>query len=308
MNFTVTILGCGSALPTKRHCMSSQVISLRDKLYMVDCGEGTQLQFRAMKLNFRRLGHIFISHLHGDHCFGLPGLISTLGMLGRTSDLHIYAHPDAIALFKPVLDYFCRELPYKVFFHSFNPSLSELIFEDKGLKVISIPLKHRVPTAGFLFEEKQSDKHINREMTDFYKVPIAKMKELKEGADFVTEDEMVIPNCRLTYPADPARRYAYCSDTAYYEKIIPIIEGADVLYHEATFAEADLKRANETFHSSAAQAAEIARKAGVKQLIIGHFSARYTDEDLLLSEAGKIFPNTVLADEKKVFDIGRPRI
>jgi ribonuclease Z len=308
MSFKVNILGCGSALPTTKHYLSSQVVSLQNKLYMVDCGEGTQLRFRVMKLNFKRLGHIFISHLHGDHCFGLPGLISTLGLLGRTSDLHIYAHADAVMLFRPILDYSCRELPYKVFFHSFDPSCSELLFEDKGLKVTSIPLKHRVPTAGFLFEKKQGCRHINREMAEFYKVPVSKMKELKEGADFVTGDGKVIPNVRLTLPSDPACRYAYCSDTAFYEKIIPIIEGSDVLYHEATFAEADLKRAKETFHSSAAQAAEIALRAGVKQLIIGHFSARYTDEDMLLCEARKIFPNTVLAVERKEFSIENPAV
>jgi ribonuclease Z len=275
---------------------------------MIDCGEGTQMQFRAMKLNFQRLGHIFISHLHGDHCFGLPGLISTLGMLGRTSDLHIYAHADAVQLFKPILDYSCRAIGYSVFFHDFNPSQSELLFENKGLKVTSIPLKHRVPTAGFLFEEKEGNRHIIRAMTDFYKIPVSKMNAIKAGEDFVTPDGVIVPNVRLTLPADPAMKYAYCSDTAYYRKIIPIIESVDVLYHEATFANVDLKRAKETFHSSAAHAAEIAKEARVKQLILGHFSARYTDETILLREAQEIFPNTVLANEKMIFDIDAKKI
>jgi ribonuclease Z len=301
--FKMTVLGCGSALPTTKHFLSSQVICLREKLYMIDCGEGTQLQFRALKFNFQKLGHIFISHLHGDHCFGLPGLISTLGMLGRKSDLHIYAHPDAIALFKPVLDYSCRELTYKVIFHTFSPTQSEIIFEDKALTVKTIPLKHRVPTAGFLFEEKQRQRHIIREMIDFYDVPVAMIKHIKAGADFVTPDGKTIPNAQLTTPPDPASRYAYCSDTAFSEKIIPIIHGVDTLYHEATFSNADLARAKETFHSSAGQAAEIAKRAEVNRLIIGHFSARYTDEQVLLNEARTVFQNTVLAEERKTYDL-----
>jgi ribonuclease Z len=305
--FDLNILGCGSALPTTKHCLSAQVVNLRDKLYMIDCGEGTQLQFRAMKLNFQRLNHIFISHLHGDHCFGLPGLISTLGLLGRTSDLHIYAHSDAEKVFKPQLAYFCKGLAYNVFFHSFNPAKSELIFEDRSLKVISIPLKHRVPSAGFLFEEKPKSPHIIREMTDFYQVPVSQMKAIKEGSDFVMPDGKIIPNNRLTRPAEPPRKYAYCSDTAYYERIIPIIEGVDVLYHEATFSNDDLARAKETFHSSATQAATIAKKAGVGQLIIGHFSARYPDENVLLKEAMEIFPATMLAEERKIIGLNKKK-
>ena len=297
--FDVNILGCGSALPTTRHFLSSQVINLREKLYMIDCGEGTQLQFRAMKLNFNRLNHIFLSHLHGDHCFGLPGLISTLGLLGRTADLHIYAQPDAEKVFQPMLDYFCAQLPYKIFFHLFNPSKHELIFEDRTLNVYSIPLKHRVPSAGFLFEEKPKNSHIIREMTDFYQIPVSQMNTIKNGADFVTPEGETIPNNCLTRPAEPPKKYAYCSDTAYSEKIIPIIEGVDLLYHEATFSEEDLARAKETYHSSAKQAAMIAKAANVKKLMLGHFSARYPNENVLLQEARTIFPNTILADEKK---------
>ena len=295
--FEVNILGCGSALPTTRHFLSSQVIDLRDKLFMIDCGEGTQLQFRAMKLKFQRLNHIFISHLHGDHCFGLPGLISTLGMLGRTADLHIYAQPDVGKVFQPVLDYFCKDLSYKVFFHAFNPKKNELIFEDRTLKVSTIPLKHRVPCAGFLFEEKPKSPHIIREMIDFYQVPVSRIAAIKDGDDFVTREGEIIANRFFTRPAEPPRRYAYCLDTAYYEKIIPIIEGVDTLYHEATFSHKDIVRAKETYHSSAQQAAMIAKSAQVKKLVIAHFSARIMDETILLDEAKEIFPNTVLANE-----------
>jgi ribonuclease Z len=270
---------------------------------MIDCGEGTQLQFRTMKLNFNRLNHIFISHLHGDHCFGLPGLISTLGLLGRTSDLHLYAQPDAGKIFEPMIHFFCKELPYKVFFHSFQPHKNELIFEDRTLNVYTIPLKHRVPTAGFLLEEKPKSAHIIREMTDFYRVPVSQMNAIKNGADFISPEGEVIPNSRLTRPAEPPKRYAYCSDTAYYEKIIPVIEGVDLLYHEATFSEEDLARAKETGHSSAGQAALIAQAAQVKQLILGHFSARNPDENVLLKEAQEIFPNTILANERKVVNV-----
>jgi ribonuclease Z len=302
--FELNILGCGSALPTTKHFLSSQVINLRDKLFMIDCGEGTQLQFRALKLKFQRLNHIFISHLHGDHCFGLPGLISTLGMLGRTADLHIYAHADAVKIFRPILDYFCKELPYQVLFHHFNPSANELIFEDRTVKVFSIPLKHRVPTAGFLFEEKPKAPHIIREMIDFYRVPLCRIGAIKAGENFITADGEQISNSVFTRPADLPQRYAYCSDTAYYEKIIPIIKEVDTLYHEATFCNEDLARAKETFHSSARQAALIAKASGAKKLIIGHFSARYLNEDILLNEAREIFSNTILAKEGMTVEIG----
>jgi ribonuclease Z len=301
--FDLNILGCGSALPTTKHHLSSQVVNLRDKLYMIDCGEGTQLQFRAMKLNFNRLNHIFISHLHGDHCFGLPGLISTMGLLGRSADLHIYALPDAEKVFSPMLGYFCKELPYPVFFHSFNPFRSELIFEDRTLKVSTIPLKHRVPTAGFLLEEKPKSAHIIREMTDFYQVPVYQMNAIKNGADFITPAGETIPNSRLTRPAEPPHRYAYCSDTAYNEKIIPLIEGVDLLYHEATFMEEDSGKAKETLHTTARQAALIARTAKVKRLALGHFSARYPDESILLREAQEIFQETILAEERLTLKI-----
>ncbi|MDR0798171.1 MAG: ribonuclease Z [Dysgonamonadaceae bacterium] len=293
----INILGCGSATPTTKHFLSSQVVNLCEKLYMIDCGEGTQLRFRAQKLSFSRLNHIFLSHLHGDHCLGLPGLISTLGLLGRTTDLHIYAQSEAEAVFRPLLDYFCRENSYQVIFHAFDPVKHALIFEDHSLKVSTIPLKHGVPSAGFLFEEQPKSAHILREMIDFYQIPLSQINAIKNGADFITLEGKTIQNKLLTRPADPPKKYAYCSDTAYSEKIIPWIEGIDVLYHEATFSDRDIARAKETNHSSARQAALIAKAAQVKKLVIGHFSARYPDESILLQEAQAIFPATVLAAE-----------
>ena len=276
--FNINILGCGSALPTTRHLATSQIVDLRDKLYMIDCGEGTQVQMRRMRVRFGRLAHIFISHLHGDHCFGLPGLISTLGMLGRTGELVVHGPKEVETYLRPVM-------------------------EDRSLSVYSIPLKHRIPTCGYLFAEKPKEAHIIREMTDFYQVPVRCMKDIKQGQDYVTPEGEVVPNSRLTRPAAPPKRYAFCSDTAYNRSIIPIIEGADLLYHEATFAECDLARAKETFHSTARQAAEIARDAHVKRLVIGHYSARYEDLSELHREAEAVFPGTILGNEGTVIPV-----
>lgn len=302
-DFKVNILGCGSALPTTRHLATSQVVDLRDKLYMIDCGEGTQVQMRNMRIRFNRLGHIFISHLHGDHCFGLPGLISTLGMLGRTGDLVIHGPKEVETFLRPVMDQFCRGLDFEVRFNPVDTYKHALVMEDRSLSVYSIPLKHRIPTCGYLFVEKQKEAHIIREMTDFYQVPVRCMKELKQGLDFVTPEGEVIPNSRLTRPSEPPKRYAFCSDTAYSPSIIPIIEGVDLLYHEATFAECDLARARETFHSTARQAAEIARKANVGRLVIGHYSARYDDLSTLRQEAEAVFPRTILGNEGMVLPL-----
>lgn len=295
--FDIHILGCGSATPTTRHNPSSQIVSLREKLFMIDCGEGTQLQLRYHKLTFSRLSHIFISHLHGDHCFGLIGLISTLALLGRTGDITIHAHQDMEKILRPQLDYFCRDIPFNVNIKAFNPSVSEIIYEDKSLTVETIPLLHRIPCAGFLFKEKPRDAHLRPDMIEFHNVPIKERRKIKQGADFVTEEGNIIPNHLLTKPAVPPRSYAYCSDTAYDERIIPHITGVDLLYHEATFTQADAARATKTGHSTALQAATIASKANAKKLILGHFSARYRNNKELLDEAKQIFGNTILANE-----------
>lgn len=302
-DFSLNILGCGSALPTTRHLATSQIVDLRDKLYMIDCGEGTQVQMRNMRIKFSRLNHIFISHLHGDHCFGLPGLISTLGMLGRTGELVIHAPKEIENYMRPVLDTFCKGMPYDVRFNHVDTRSHSLIMEDRSVAVYSIPLKHRIPTCGFLFAEKPKEAHIIREMTDFYQVPVRWMKDIKQGKDYITPEGEVIPNARLTRPAATPKRYAYCSDTAFSPSIIPLIEGVDLLYHEATFMETDLARAKETFHSTASQAAKIALEAHVKRLVIGHYSARYEDLAELHDEARKVFPGTILGNEGMVLPI-----
>lgn len=295
--FELHILGCGSALPTTRHFPTSQIVNVRDKLFMIDCGEGAQLQFRKSRLKFSRLNRIFISHLHGDHCFGLLGLVSTLNLLGRTAELHIHSPQGLEALMTPMLDFFNRQMTYKVLFHEFDTKEQAVIYEDRSLTVTTIPLRHRMPCCGFLFAEKQRPNHILRDMIDFYQVPVYELNRIKNGADYVTPEGEVIANARLTRPSAPPRRYAYCSDTIFLPSIVEQIKGVDLLFHEATFADEDAPRAKETYHTTAAQAAEIARAAGVKNLLIGHFSARYEDESVLLKEASAVFPNTRLAKE-----------
>lgn len=295
--FELHILGCGSALPTTRHFPTSQIVNLRDKLYMIDCGEGAQLQFRKSRLKFSRLNHIFISHLHGDHCFGLMGLISTLNLLGRTAELHIHSPKGLEELLAPMLAYFNHQMTYKILFHEFETKQPSLIYEDRSMTVTTIPLRHRIPCCGFVFAEKPRPNHLLRDMVDFYQVPMYELNRIKNGADYVTPEGEVIPNGRLTRPSEPPRRYAYCSDTIYLPSIIEQIKGVDLLFHEATFAEDAAPRAKETYHTTATQAAQIARDAEVKKLLIGHFSARYEDESVFLKEAQAVFPDVQLAKE-----------
>lgn len=295
--FELHILGCGSALPTTRHFPTSQIVNVRDKLFMIDCGEGAQLQFRKSRLKFSRLNHIFISHLHGDHCFGLLGLISTLNLLGRTAELHIHSPKGLETLFAPMLSYFNHQMTYKLIFHEFETKEPTVIYEDRSMTVTTIPLRHRMPCCGFLFAEKARPNHIIRDMIDFYQVPVYELNRIKNGADYVTPEGEVISNTLLTSPSDPPRKYAYCSDTIFLPSIVEQIKGVDLLFHEATFANEDAPRAKETYHTTAEQAAQIARDAAVKKLLIGHFSARYEDETILLQEASAIFPDTQLAKE-----------
>jgi ribonuclease Z len=258
---------------------------------------------RRMRIRFSRLNHIFISHLHGDHCFGLPGLISTFGMLGRRGDLFIHGPKETEDYLQPILSRFCKGLPFEVRFNPIDTYRHALIMEDRSLNVYSIPLKHRLPACGFLFEEKATEAHLIREMADFYQIPVRLLQGIKQGDDYITPEGERIPHARLTRPSEPPKRYAYCSDTSFSPSIVPLIKGVDLLYHEATFSEADAARARETAHSTAAQAAEIARQAAVKKLIIGHFSSRYEDEQLLKLEADKIFPGTILAGEGLVVTV-----
>lgn len=301
--FRVHILGCGSALPTMRHFASSQVVEIRGKQFMIDCGEGTQIQLRRSRIRFTKIGHVFISHLHGDHCFGLIGMISTFGMLGRTAPLHIFAPAALEPMLKAQMDMFCFGLEYRVEFHPVDTTQQAVIYEDRSLTVETIPLEHRVPCCGFLFREKQSLPHIRRDMIDFYQIPVCQINHIKAGADWTDAEGNIVPNHRLVSPADRPRSYAYCSDTRYMPNLHKQLKDVDLLYHEATYSEDSINRAEQYFHSTAAQAAQVARDAHVGRLLIGHYSARYEREEVLLEEARKVFPPTSLTDENQVFDV-----
>lgn len=301
--FNVRILGCGSALPTLRHYASSQIVEVRGKAFMVDCGEGTQIQIRKARVHFNKVIAVFISHLHGDHCFGLIGLISTFGMLGRTAPLHIYAPKEFEEILKMQMDFFCRGLEYEVFFHSVDTTKADVVYEDKSIIIKSIPLDHRINCCGYMFSEKPTLPHIRRDMIDFYNIPECFRNYIKNGADWVASDGSVVPNSRLTSPSAPPRSYAYCSDTKYMPALYKLLVGVDLLYHEATYANDNADRADLYYHSTACQAATVALKAQAKKLVLGHFSARYEDEKMILEEARSIFPNTYLANEMEVFDV-----
>lgn len=301
--FQVTILGCGSAMPTTLHHPPAQLVNVNEKLFMIDCGEGTQLQMRKFQMRMSKLHSIFISHLHGDHIFGLPGLISTLSLIGRKADLNIYAHKEIDGLIHPLTQYLGTRLSFKINIIPLQADARQLIFENGSLRIFSFPLKHRMPTNGFLFEEKERPRNVIREMIRFYNIPVKQIREIKEGGDFITSDGTVIRNEILTHPVRPQRRFAYCSDTAFYPEVATHIQQADLLYHEATFAESEAKRAGETYHSTAREAALVAKEANVKRLIIGHFSSRYNELDNLLSEAKAVFPNTELAEEGKTWEL-----
>ena len=301
--FKVHILGCGSALPTLRHYASSQVVEVRDKVLMLDCSEGTQMQLRKSRVRFTKLSHVFITHLHGDHCFGLIGMISTFGLLGRTARLHIHA-PEALG---PELDrqiaFFTHDLGFDVVFHPVDTTMHQVVYEDKSITVESIHLEHRVSCCGYLVKEKPTLPHIRREMMEVYGIPVSQVGNIKNGADWTTVDGEVIPNSSLVIPADRPRAYAYISDTRYMPHLCEKLKGIDTLYHESTYGDDHLPQSEKYYHSTARQAAKVAHDAGVGRLLLGHYSSRYEDERLLLIEAKEVFENTFLTNEMDVFDI-----
>ena len=302
-SFKVHILGCGSALPTLQHYASSQIVEFRDKCFMIDCGEGTQMQVRHTHIHFSKIQAVFISHIHGDHCFGLIGMISTFGMLGRTAPLHIYAPAELESILNAQVELFCTGLEYNIVFHAVDTAERTVIYEDRSLIVETIPLEHRVPCCGFIFREKPALPHIRRDMIDFYNIPISLINNIKAGAGWTTPDGDFVPHERLTVPADAPLSYAYCSDTRYLPHLHELIKGVSTLYHESTYAEDNIEKARIYHHSTAAQAAMVARDANVGKLLLGHYSSRYRDESVLLDEAKAIFPNSYLTNEKLVFDV-----
>ena len=301
--FKIHILGCGSALPTLKHNASSQLIEMRGKCFMVDCGEGAQMQFRRSHIHFSKLNAIFISHMHGDHCFGLMGLLSTLGMLGRTSKLRIYAPKDYEPLFRQQVEFFMQTMEYEMEMIPVDTEKQQVIYEDHSLTVETVPLQHRVPCCGFIFREKPTLPHIRRDMIDYYGIPVSQINNIKNGADWTNEDGDIIPNARLVQPADSPRSYAYCSDTRFMPALKEQVKGVTVLYHESTYTAEQEDRAKIYYHSTARQAATIAAGAGVGTLLLGHYSARYNDEQVLLEEAKAVFPNSILTQEGMVFDV-----
>jgi len=300
---TLTILGCHSATPRTFHNPTAQLLEARGHLFLIDCGEGTQVALRKSKVKFARLKHIFISHLHGDHYFGLIGLISTFTLLGREADLHIYGPKGIKEIITLQLKLGKAWTNYNLIFHELDSKAPQLLFEDDKIEVHTIPLKHRVYTNGFLFREKPGERKLNLEAALAAKIDNSYFRKLKSGADVVNLKGKLIPNESVTFPPDSPKSYAFCSDTIYNREIIPQIQGVSALYHEATFLEEHKHLCEKTKHTTAKEAATIAQDAEVKQLILGHFSTRYDRLDRYLEEAQPIFKNTHLAEDYKVFEI-----
>ena len=303
MNFELNILGCGSAKPTTRHQPTSQILNVRGKFFLIDCGEGVQTQMQKMGLSMMNIGHIFISHNHGDHVFGLPGLVGTMDLLGRTAELHIHGPLQVGDFIDFLLKTFYTDIGYKLIFHPVDVHQHILVYEARSITVHSIPLQHRLPTCGYLFKEKPGLPHIRREMIDAFNIPVSQINNIKAGASWTTEDGTIIPHERLTTPAKPPRSYACCSDTVYLPHLKDILHGVTLLYHEATYMHERALRAEQTRHTTALQAATLARDAKVEKLCVGHFSASLKDENALLHEAQSVFPNTILANEGLVVSI-----
>lgn len=300
--FNVTILGCGSATPSLRHNPSSQIVNHRNRLFMIDCGEGAQLQMRRLGVNFSKLHHIFISHLHGDHVLGLPGLLSTMGLQDVAGQIHVYTFAEGIAWLREFMRISRHHASADIVFHPIARERA-VVYEDDSLTVETIPLHHGVPTVGYIMREKPKLRKIKGDMVEFHEVPHYKRPELKTGADFVKPDGTVIPNAMLTCDPDPARSYAYCSDTSFARSVIDDVRGVDTLYHESTYADDKASRAKERGHSTARQAGTVAREAAVGKLIIGHYSKSYRDDSLLLEQAREEFANTVAANEGLTIEI-----
>lgn len=301
--FSVTILGSSSALPTLTRYPTSQVVNLNDRLYLIDCGEGTQIQLRRFGIKAGKINHIFVSHLHGDHIFGLPGLISSMALGGKKGELHIYSHSELKMMMDHLMKFMNEFAGFKVVYHPLNFRGKAVILEDSRLVVESFPLKHRIPCCGFIFREKPHERHLRGDKIEYLNIPLKLRFSIKCGADYQMPDGELIPNQELTLPSDPVRSFAFCTDTLCRNQIIPLIKNVDLLYHETTFSDELSALALKTYHTTARQAAVLAREAGVKKLIIGHFSSRYKNVDPLVSEARTVFPNTFPANDGDRFEL-----
>lgn len=304
INFNVVILGNGSAVPTSNANPSSQLISYENKQFLVDCGEGTQMQLLKFKIRYHQLEHIFISHLHGDHFYGLIGMISTFHLFKREKPLHIYAARNLESIINDLLHVSSTTLKYPLLFHPLENQSDGLIYEDESLDVRAFLLKHRMPTWGFRFTEKERLPKINKDFVEEYHPDVEAIKSIKSGKDYMTRSGEVLENERITLAPPKPRSYAYCSDTAFFPEMIPHIIGVDLLYHEASFGNDLMEVAHDKYHSTAAEAAQIAKQCGAAQLLLGHFSARYKDTSVLLNQAKEIFEDTMLSKEGNTYPIG----
>lgn len=305
MSLKLTILGCHSATPRVNAHPTAQVLQIKNHHFLIDCGEGTQVQMRKYKISFAKIKHIFISHLHGDHYFGLIGLISTFGLLNREKELHVYGPKGLREIIELQMNFSQSRVGYPIVFHELNSLNSELIYEDKKVKVYTIPLKHRIYTNGFLFKEKPALRKLNIDAVEkFSEIETCDYYNIKKGKDFINKDGSIIKNKELTFPPPKTKSYAYCSDTAYDKRIIDIIKGVDMLYHESTFLSDRKELAKKTGHCTAYSAGKIAAKAHVKILLLGHYSNRYRDLSAFQKEAQKSFPPSILAVEGRTFEVG----
>jgi len=303
MKFEVLILGCGAAAPSGRNLPSAQLINLRENYLLVDCGEGTQLQLRRYNVKFQRISHIFISHLHGDHYLGLMGLLSSMHLLGRRTPLVVYSPPGLEEIIRLQMKISESYLEFSLTFIELPCNEELLIVNEQAFEVRSFPLRHRLKCSGFVFKEKPLLPNISKEMIHEFKLDIEEILQLKHGKSIVNRDGLLVEPKQVLLPIPETKSYAYCSDTVEWENVIPFIRNVSLLYHESTFLETEAKRAVETWHSTASGAARIASKAEVKRLMLGHYSARYSDLNCFLEEASRIFPNVILAEEGRVLEL-----
>jgi ribonuclease Z len=301
----LTVLGCYAATPRTFSNPTSQVLEIKNHIFLIDCAEGTQVQLRKSKIKFSKINHIFISHLHGDHFYGLIGLISTFMLLNRENDLHVYGPKGIKEIILLQLRASGSYTGYNLYFHELQSTSTEILYEDDKVRVSTIPLHHRVYTNGFLFQEKNKERKLNIPAITELEIEPVYFRKIKYGGDITLEDGRVISNAALTFDPTTARSYAYCSDTCYDERIIPLIQGVDLLYHESTFLENESHLAERTMHATAKQAASIALQAKVHQLLLGHFSTRYGSTEPFKAEAETIFPQVWLAEDGKEFEISQ---
>jgi ribonuclease Z len=306
--FTLTILGSSSALPTSKRFPPAHLLNVNERFFLIDCGEGTQIQLRRYKFRFGKVNHIFISHIHGDHLFGLFGLLSSFQLMGRDKDLHLYAPGELRDIVGFYEKHFSHEHKFRIIVHPLGYRRKKLIYTDDWLEVYSIPLKHRIPACGFLFRELPQELNIIKESIDRYKPSLEQIVAIKRGMDLVCADGTVVPSSELTYPPWKTRSYAYLSDTAYNPSMAKTLENPDLLFHESTFSHADESLALQTYHSTSVQAAKLAKMAGAGKLLLGHFSSRYKEVEFLAGEAREFFPETYIVNDGDVFQVERVRM